>query len=100
MFSYLVEEKVYGPVDRLARAVDLDMVRQSIYDALRYISTEFRREGTQKAQAKQIEIPSEEEIHEFLETIEKKGLGIARKVAIKALTKGLKESRQQPQQKQ
>ncbi|MEM1604555.1 MAG: hypothetical protein QXZ48_08570 [Zestosphaera sp.] len=84
IFSYLVKEKVYGPVDRLARAVDLDMVRLALYEALRYASTEQRRGA-------QISLPSEDEIQEFLEAIEKQGVGVAKKIAIKALTRGLEQ---------
>lgn len=86
IFSYLVKEKVYGPVDRLARAVDPDMVRTALYEALRYVSTEQRKGA-------QITLPDENEIQEFLEAIEKQGVGIARKIAIRSLTRGLtKES--------
>lgn len=84
LFSYLVREKVYGPVDRLARAVDLDMIRLALYEALRYASTEQRRGVT-------VSIPSEIEIQEFLEAIEKQGVGIAKKVAIRSLARGLKQ---------
>ncbi|MEM0297599.1 MAG: hypothetical protein QXU35_07535 [Zestosphaera sp.] len=84
VFSYLVKEKVYGPVDRLARAVDLDMIRLALYEALRYASTEQRRGA-------QISLPSENEIQEFLEAIEKHGVGVAKKVAIRSLTRGLKQ---------
>jgi len=97
LFSYLVKEKVYGPVDRLARAVDLDMIRLALYEALRYASTELRREA-------QVSLPSESEIREFLEAVEKSGVGVARRIAIAALTRGLRrqlaEKREQAEKRE
>lgn len=84
LFSYLVREKVYGPVDKLARAVDLDMIRIALYEALRYASTEQRRGA-------QVSLPSESEIQEFLEAVEKQGVGIAKKIAIRSLARGLRQ---------
>lgn len=84
MFSYLVKEKVYGPVDRLARAVDPDMVRLALYEALRYVLTE-QRKGVA------VPLPSESEVEEFLEAVEKRGVGIARKVAVVSLARGLRQ---------
>ncbi|MEM0368800.1 MAG: hypothetical protein QW579_01635 [Desulfurococcaceae archaeon] len=82
VFSYLVKERVYGPVDRLARAVDQDMVRLALYEALRYVSTEQRKGAG-------VSLPSESEVQEFLESVEKQGVGVAKKVAIKSLARGL-----------
>ncbi len=86
LFSYLIKERVYGPVDKLARAVDLDMIRLALYEALRYASTEQRR-------GVQISLPDENEIQEFLEAIEKHGVGIAKKIAIRSLARGLSLAR-------
>jgi len=66
----------------MARATDLDTIRISLYEAIRYASTEIRR-------GVHIELPSEEEINAFLEEV-KKRIGLAREIAIKALTRGLK----------
>jgi CRISPR type I-A-associated protein Csa5 len=82
LLSYLVKERVYGPVDRMARATDPDMVRLSLYEAIRYASTELRRGAS-------VSIPSEDEVREFLDVVERR-VGTAREVAIKALTRGLK----------
>jgi len=82
LLSYLVKEGAYGPVDRMARAIDPDMVRISLYEAIRYASTELRRGAS-------ISIPSEDEVREFLDAVERR-VGTAREVAIKALTRGLK----------
>ncbi|MEM4917468.1 MAG: hypothetical protein QXY97_06035 [Acidilobaceae archaeon] len=84
LFAMLVKEKVYGPVDRLARASDLDMVRVAIYESIRYLSTEIQKGTVRK-------VPSEQEIREFLDDIERRGVGVARRIAIEALTRGLRE---------
>lgn len=81
--SYLVRDNVYGPVDRLARATDLDMVRTALYEALRYLSTEIRK-GTVPL------VLDEAEIRAFLDEVERRGVGVARRVAIEALAKGLR----------
>ncbi|MEM4570065.1 MAG: hypothetical protein QXE66_02010 [Desulfurococcaceae archaeon] len=81
--SYLVKDNVFGPVDRLARSTDLDMVRTALYEALRYLSTEIRK-GTVPL------VIDEAEIRSFLDEVERRGVGIARRVAIEALAKGLK----------
>lgn len=81
--SYLVKDNVYGPVDRLARATDLDMVRTALYEALRYLSTEIRK-GTVPL------VVDEAEIRMFLDEIERRGVGVARRIAIEALAKGLR----------
>lgn len=83
VLAYLVKDNVYGPVDRLARATDLNMVRTAIYEALRYISTEVRR-------GREVKLPDENEVREFLEEIERRGAGVAKRVAIEALTRGLR----------
>ncbi|AGT35092.1 hypothetical protein N186_03650 [Thermofilum adornatum] len=81
IFAYLVKERVYGPVDRMARATDLDTVRLAVYEALRYASTELKR-------GVKIYVPSEGEVQDFLRAVEKR-IGLAREIAIKALTRGL-----------
>ncbi|MEM1720296.1 MAG: hypothetical protein QW496_05570 [Desulfurococcaceae archaeon] len=91
--SYLVKDNVFGPVDRLARSTDLDMVRTALYEALRYLSTEIRK-GT---------IPlviDETEIKNFLDEVERRGVGIARRVAVEALAKGLKMKQESTQAQQ
>ena len=81
LLAYLVKERVYGPVDRLARATDLETVYMAIYEALRYASTEVAR-GT-------VKVPPEEEVRQFLDEVSKRGASLARRVAIEALTAGL-----------
>jgi len=81
LLAYLVKEKVYGPVDRLARATDLETIYTALYEALRYASTEVRK-GLDK-------IPSDEEIKQFLDEVNRRGASLARRIAIEALTTGL-----------
>ena len=40
----LVEDKVYTPIDKLARALNQAMVRSALYEALRYAITEVRKD--------------------------------------------------------
>lgn len=81
LLAYLVKEKVYGPVDRLARATDLETIYMALYEALRYASTEVTK-GL-------VKIPSDEEVKQFLDEVSKRGASLARRVAIEALTAGL-----------
>jgi hypothetical protein len=81
LLAYLVKEKVYGPVDRLARATDLETIYMALYEALRYASTEATK-GL-------VKIPSDEEVKQFLDEVGKRGASLARRVAIEALTVGL-----------
>lgn len=91
--AYLVRDNVYGPVDRLARATELDMVRTALYEALRYLSTEIRKGAVPL-------VVDEEEVRGFLEEIERRGVGVARRVAIEALARGLKMQKETAQRKQ
>lgn len=91
ILAHLVKDNVYGPVDRLARAADLNMVRVAIYEAIRYISTEVRR-------GVEVVLPDENEIKAFLDEIEHRGVGVAKRIAIEALTKGLHKQRKEKQQ--
>lgn len=86
--ALLVKDNVYGPVDRMARATDLEMVRTALYEALRYLSTDIRRGRITLT-------IDENEIKEFLEEVERRGVGVARSVAVKALAKGLKMFKEQ-----
>ena len=106
VLALVVADNVYGPIDRMARAIDVDMVRAAFYEALRYLSTEIRKciDG-EKGQRKLSEedertcqlIRSElgnyalpvEEIEAFLNEVERKGVGLAKRIAIQALTLGL-----------
>lgn len=81
LLAYLVKEKVYGPVDRLARATDLETVYMALYEALRYVSTEVAKGS--------VKVPPKEEVSQFLEEVSKKGASLARRVAVEALTTGL-----------
>jgi CRISPR type I-A-associated protein Csa5 len=83
--TYLVKERVYGPVDRMARAVDVDTVRLALYEAVRYVSVDARR-GVAEAKRS---LPDENEVRSFLERVER-DIGIAKKVAAIALTRGVR----------
>jgi len=106
ILAFAVYDKVYGPVDRMARAVDKSMVVSSLYEVLRYISTELRRCHDIKIQQQQprnkdeaercriletltnYEIPYDE-VSQFLELIDRRGIDVAKHVAVLALTHGL-----------
>jgi len=106
ILAFAVYDKVYGPVDRMARAVDKSMVVSSLYEVLRYVSTEIRRCYDIKTQRQQprneedvdrckklealtnFEIPYDE-VSAFLDDIERRGVDVAKRVAVQALTLGL-----------
>lgn len=106
ILAFAVYDKVYGPVDRMARAVDKSMVVSSLYEVLRYVSTEIRRCYDIKIQRQQprneedvdrckkletltnFEIPYDE-VSAFLDDIERRGVDVAKRVAVQALTLGL-----------
>jgi len=106
ILAFAVYDKVYSPVDRMARAIDKSLVITSLYEVMRYVSTEIRRcyeikTGSQKPRDEEearrcrilesltnFEIPYEE-ISEFLELLDRRP-SIAKKVAMQALALGLK----------
>ena len=105
ILAFAVYDNVYGPVDRMARALDKSMVLTSVYDALRYISTEIRKcidakqgkrslgEEDRKRCEKleeftKLEIPHED-INNFLQDLDRRGPEIAKRIALKALSLGL-----------
>lgn len=105
--AFLAVDNVYGPIDRMARAIDTDMVRVALYEALRYLSSELHKcieaeEGKRVLEEEDrkrckllkeltnLTLP-EDEVKVFLDDLEKRGVGIARRVAIEALTLGLKK---------
>lgn len=73
IFKKLAENKRYGPIDRLARALSPEMVRVALYEALRISVTEDWG------------IPSDSEVDSFLAEVER-NLGVAQKIAVVALT--------------
>ena len=73
IFKKLAENKRFGPIDRLARALTPEMVRIALYEALRIGVTEGWN------------LPSDSEVDAFLNEVEK-NLGIAQKIAAIALT--------------
>jgi len=118
ILAFAVYDRVYGPVDRMARAVDKSMVISSLYEVLRYVSTEIRRcydirTGRQKPRDEEdverckklesltnFEIPHDE-VTRFLEDVERRGVDVAKRVAVQALTLGLNlalKPQQAPQQ--
>lgn len=78
LFKRLAENRRYGPIDRLARALTSEMVRVALYEALRIGVTEGWR------------IPSDSEVDAFLSEVEK-NLGVAQKIAAIALTSAPKQ---------
>jgi HEPN domain-containing protein len=73
LFRNLAKEKRYSPIDRMARALNPEFVRASVYEALRIAVSEGWS------------LPSQEEVERFLEEAER-NLGLAQRVAIIALT--------------
>ena len=73
LFKNLAREKRYGPIDRMARALNPEFVRVSLYEALRIAVSEGWP------------LPPQGEIEKFLEAAER-NLGLAQRVAIIALT--------------
>lgn len=80
MLALVVKDRVFGPVDRMARAIDTDSVKLALYEAMRYVSS--GPEGLKR------ELPKPEEIEEFINDLRIKGPGLARDVALKAYAKG------------
>lgn len=73
LFKKLAENRRYGPIDRLARALTPEMVRIALYEALRIGVTEGW------------DVPSESEVDVFLTEVER-NLGVAQRIAAIALT--------------
>jgi len=73
LFKKLAENKRFGPIDRLARALSPEMIRIALYEALRIGATEGWT------------LPSDSEVDAFLSDVEK-NLGVAQKIAAIALT--------------
>ncbi len=72
IFMKLAENKRYGPIDRLARALSPEMIRIALYEALRISVTEGWH------------VPSASEVDTFLSEVER-NLAIAQKIAAIAL---------------
>jgi hypothetical protein len=73
VFKKLAENRRYGPIDRLARALSPEMIRMALYEALRIATTESWG------------LPPDKEVDEFLTEAEKNP-GLAQRIAIIALT--------------
>jgi len=99
ILSILVADGVYGPVDRLARASDVETVYLAIYEALRYVVPDLRRcqESKEKGEEEQKRCNAikdalgafkvnEEMISRFMSKVNPR---IAKRVAIEALSRGL-----------
>jgi hypothetical protein len=54
----------------------------AVYEALRYASTEVAKGA--------VKVPPEEEVRQFLDEVSKRGASLARRIAIEALTVGLR----------
>lgn len=93
LFKKLAEERRFGPIDRLARALTHEMIRIAVYEALRIGVSEGWN------------LPTQQEIDIFISESEKNP-GIAQKIAAIALTaykpkqKQLEEQQQKQQQEQ
>lgn len=81
VFKKLAENRRYGPIDRLARALSPEMIRMALYEALRIATTEGWN------------LPPDKEVDEFLTEAEKNP-GLAQRVAIIALTSAPKTQTQ------
>ncbi|MEM1632471.1 MAG: hypothetical protein QXT28_07940 [Thermofilaceae archaeon] len=73
LFRRLAQDKRFSPIDRMARALDPDMVRIALYDAMRIAVSE------------EWPLPPQREVEEFLEEIERNP-GVAQKLAVIAIT--------------
>jgi len=107
LLAFAVYDRVYGPVDRMARALDKSMVLASLYEIERYLSTEIvkcieaksgkRDLGEEDMRRCQVlerltngfKIPHDE-IRNFLDHVERRGVEVARRLATEALSLGLK----------
>jgi hypothetical protein len=99
ILSILVADGVYGPVDRLARASDVETVYLAIYEALRYIVPDLRRcqEGKEKEEKEKKRCNAIKDVLGAFEVNEKMvsvfmgkaNPRIAKRVAVEALSRGL-----------
>jgi len=118
LLAFAVYDRVYGPVDRMARALDKSMVLASLYEIERYISTEIVKcveaksgkrnlsgEDMRRCQVLEeltngFNVPHDE-IRNFLDHVERRGVEVARRLAIESLSLGLKllvEERERPRE--
>lgn len=98
ILSILVADGVYGPVDRLARAVDIETIYAAMYETLRYIIPDLRKCQEGKESEKQLarcvalkDILREFKVDESKITcfVNEASPKLAKKVAIEALSRGL-----------
>ncbi|MEM4455163.1 MAG: hypothetical protein QXX58_03365 [Thermofilaceae archaeon] len=73
LFRRLAQDKRFSPIDRMARALDPDMVRIALYEAMR------------AAVSEEWPLPPQREVEEFLEEVERNP-GVAQKLAVIAIT--------------
>ncbi|MEM1690682.1 MAG: hypothetical protein QXF05_03885 [Thermofilaceae archaeon] len=73
LFMRLAHERRFGPLDRMARALNPALVRASLYDALRIAVSEGWP------------LPPREEVEDFLDEVER-NLSVAQKLAAIAIT--------------
>jgi len=99
ILSILVADGVYGSIDRLARASDVETVYLAIYEALRYIVPDLRRcqeskgeEEEEKERCNAIkEVLGAFEVNEKMISafMSKVSPRIAKRIAVEALSRGL-----------
>jgi len=99
ILSILVADGVYGPIDRLARASDVETVYLAIYEALRYIVPDLRRcqESKEKKEEEKERCNAIKDVLGAFEVNEKMisafmskaSPRIAKRIAVEALSRGL-----------
>jgi hypothetical protein len=99
ILSILVADGVYGPIDRLARASDVETVYLAIYEALRYILPDLRRcqESKEKKEEEKERCNAIKDVLGAFEVNEKMisafmskvSPRIAKRIAVEALSRGL-----------
>ncbi|MHB9301899.1 hypothetical protein [Thermofilum pendens] len=80
----LASQKMYGPIDRLSRALSEEAVLAALYDALRAVTTESVRKECAERNIKVTGVPREE-VAALLEEVQR-GSRVAQKLAIMAIT--------------
>ena len=74
--SYLVKDKMYGPLDVLATTPDPQLAYGVLYNAIRYLASQ------------KYPVPTEEDLNAFFAMVRKRP-EVLREVAIKAFVRGI-----------
>uniref|UniRef100_A0A7C4FH57 Uncharacterized protein n=1 Tax=Ignisphaera aggregans TaxID=334771 RepID=A0A7C4FH57_9CREN len=106
ILSILVADGVYGPVDRLARAADIETIYTATYEALRYIIPDLRecQEGKESEEQSARCVALKDILREFKVDeskitcfVNEASPKLAKRVAIEALSRGLSLREKYPQ---